>query len=154
MVDDTVEILFQETTSGEVMVTMPTREVLMLEPDAEDVYRRETVLAGKLAATVARDVVAQLKQVPAPVPSGPTEPSAPEHSLEGSVDSRPKRKRGRPEIPAELKQGALAVQGGKARAQILYQTKHPTPQQVKNVSSILRYYLKKCKSNPVQIDGI
>jgi hypothetical protein len=76
--------------------------------------------------------------------TGPSE-SAPE----GIVASRPQRKRGRPtEIPDERKQRALAVQGGKARAQILYATKYPTPQQVKNVSSILKHYLG--KSTPKQ----
>jgi hypothetical protein len=54
------------------------------------------------------------------------------------------KKRGRPtEIPDERKQRALAVRGGKARAQILYATKYPTPQQVKNVSSILKHYRRK-----------
>jgi hypothetical protein len=63
---------------------------------------------------------------------------------EGNVASRPQRKRGRPtEIPDERKQRALAARGGKARAQILYATKYPTPQQVKNVSSILKHYCGK-----------
>jgi Queuosine biosynthesis protein QueC len=63
---------------------------------------------------------------------------------EGNAASRPQRKRGRPtEIPDERKQRALAVRGGKARAQILYATKYPTPQQVKNVSSILKHYCGK-----------
>jgi hypothetical protein len=51
------------------------------------------------------------------------------------------RKRGRPPIAEELKQKALASEGGgKARAQILYGRRHPTTQQVKNASTILRYY--------------
>jgi hypothetical protein len=67
-----------------------------------------------------------------------------ENAPEGNVASRPQRKRGRPtEIPDERKERALAVLGGKARAQILYATKYPTPQQVKNVSSILRHYCGK-----------
>lgn len=144
MTDETVEILFQETPSGDVFVTMPNGEILTLEPDLEDAYRREGILAEKLAARV----VAQLKQAPVTTPSGPSEPSAPENSLEGMDDSRPKRKRGRPtEIADERKQRALAVQGGKARAQILYGTKHPTPQQVKNVPTILRHYLKQRTSD-------
>jgi hypothetical protein len=65
-----------------------------------------------------------------------------------SLESRPKRNRGRPaKIPDELKKRALAVKGGKARAQILYKTKYPSPQQVKNVHSILRHYNKKHKPN-------
>jgi hypothetical protein len=69
---------------------------------------------------------------------------------EGNVTSRPQRQRGRPtEIPDERKQRALAAQGGKARAQILYATKYPTPQQVKNVSSILKHYRRKGTPNQV-----
>jgi hypothetical protein len=52
------------------------------------------------------------------------------------------RKRGRPPIREELKQKALAVEGTKARAQILYACQYPTNQQKKNVSSILKYYEK------------
>jgi hypothetical protein len=63
---------------------------------------------------------------------------------EGNVALRPQTKRGRPtKIPDERKQRALAVQGGKARAQILYAIKYPTAQQVKNVSSILKHYRRK-----------
>jgi hypothetical protein len=58
------------------------------------------------------------------------------------------RKRGRPQkISDELKTKAQARKhsGGTNReaAAILYETKRPTPQQVKNVSSILREYGKK-----------
>ena len=53
----------------------------------------------------------------------------------------PRKKRGRPtEIPEERKRRALSVQGGKARAQILYDTRYPTSQQIKNVQSILRHF--------------
>lgn len=77
-------------------------------------------------------------------PAGPLETAA-----EGSDASPPRRKRGRPtEIPDERKRRALDAQGGKARAQILYATKYPTPQQVKNVSSILNHY--RGKSTPMQ----
>jgi hypothetical protein len=83
-----------------------------------------------------------------PTPVGPLELLAPKHSSEGNADSRPKRTRGRPtEIPDELKRKALAVKGGKTRAQILYGIRYPTPQQVKNVSSILKHYLGKHKPN-------
>src|SRR5262249_5853415 len=55
-----------------------------------------------------------------PIPASPLE-----NALEGSVASRPQRKRGRPtEIPDECKRRALAARGGKARAQILYGTKY------------------------------
>jgi hypothetical protein len=81
-------------------------------------------------------------------PADRLEPSAPGNSPEGNVASRPRRKPGRPtKIPDELKQRALAAQGGRARAQILYVTNYPTPQQVKNVSSILRHYRKKRTPN-------
>jgi hypothetical protein len=54
-----------------------------------------------------------------------------------------RRKRGRPQkISEELKRKALEVDGGTARARILYGCKHPTSQQIKNVYSILRYYRK------------
>jgi hypothetical protein len=53
----------------------------------------------------------------------------------------PRKKRGRPtEIPEERKRKALSVQGGKARAQILYDTNYPTAQQIKNVAAILRHF--------------
>jgi len=55
-----------------------------------------------------------------------------------------RKTRGRPiEISDELKEKALLVAGGKARAQILYKTHYPTPQQVKNVPTILKNYKKK-----------
>lgn len=58
----------------------------------------------------------------------------------GDIGARPK-KRGRPtEIPEERKRIALGVKGGTARAKILYNVKYPTPQQVKNVYSILRNF--------------
>jgi hypothetical protein len=58
-------------------------------------------------------------------------------------NSGPHRRRGRPtEIPDSLKDQALAVKGGKARAAILYKTKYPSSQQVKNVSSILKHFQK------------
>lgn len=78
------------------------------------------------------------------------EHTAHRNSPDADVDLRPRRRRGRPiEISDELKQKALAVKGGKARAQILYGIRYPTPQQVKNVSSILKHYLGKHKPNEV-----
>ncbi len=63
-----------------------------------------------------------------------------EPTKEASTDPLP-RKRGRPTIiPDDRKRRALAVKGGKARAQILYNVKFPTPQQIKNVRSILRHF--------------
>jgi hypothetical protein len=61
-------------------------------------------------------------------------------------DTRPpaRPRRGRPiEIPDDLKEKALRVTGGKARAKILYRTPYPTPQQVKNVPTILRHFKRK-----------
>jgi hypothetical protein len=77
---------------------------------------------------------------------GSLEPEVPHDTglqrvLDPDLGSRPRRKRGRPaKIGNALKEAALQVKGGKLRAQIIYQNKHPTPQQVKNVSAILRYY--------------
>jgi hypothetical protein len=69
-------------------------------------------------------------------------------SAQSEVQSMPKRRRGRPtKIPDELKRKALDVQGGKARAQILYQTNHPSPQQVKNTPTILRAFKRKSQSS-------
>jgi hypothetical protein len=69
-------------------------------------------------------------------------------AIKGDVKSTNRKKRGRPtEISDELKEKALRVQGGKARAQILYQTKRPTVQQVKNVTTILRHYRRKRQPN-------
>ena len=55
--------------------------------------------------------------------------------------SVPRKKRGRPTtISDDRKRRALSVKGGKARAQILYNTRYPSPQQIKNVRSILRHF--------------
>jgi hypothetical protein len=65
------------------------------------------------------------------------------------ADSLPKgsevtRKRGRPSIPAELKERALAMKDNGASnrecAKVLYQTSHPTVRQVKNLGPILSYF--------------
>ncbi len=62
--------------------------------------------------------------------------------LSAEVGSQ-RKKRGRPAvIPDDRKRQALRAKGGKARAQILYNTKYPTPQQIKNVRSILRHFEK------------
>ena len=62
---------------------------------------------------------------------------------ESNEQSTPRRKRGRPsKIPDELKVKALTVQGGKARAKILFQTDRPTDRQVKDASKILSYRQK------------
>lgn len=69
----------------------------------------------------------------------------PNNQRGGRMDNPPpQRKRGRPaKISDELKERALAAKGGKARAQILYGTNYPTPQQIKNVPSILKHYTGK-----------
>jgi hypothetical protein len=55
-----------------------------------------------------------------------------------------RKARGRPtEISDELKEKALQIKGGKERAKILYQTRYPTVQQVKNVPTILRHFSRK-----------
>ena len=69
-------------------------------------------------------------------------------ATESNVQSTPTRKRGRPKkIPDELKLKALNAKGGKARAQILYQTTHPTVQQVKNVPSIINNFKRTHQSS-------
>jgi hypothetical protein len=58
-----------------------------------------------------------------------------------------RKRRGRPaKIADALKEKALSVIGGTARARVLYQTRYPSAQQVKNVSTILRYYKKSRRS--------
>jgi hypothetical protein len=73
----------------------------------------------------------------------------------GSDPVETSRKRGRPiQIDVETKEAALAVKarGGKGTeiARILYKTKYPTVQQVKNVSNILKNYLKVRVSPPTE----
>jgi hypothetical protein len=64
-----------------------------------------------------------------------------EDRTQRNVESPPQKKRGRPiEIPDERKLRALNVSGNRERARILYNTRYPTPQQVKNVSAILRHF--------------
>lgn len=94
----------------------------------------QSICASRRPTDASNGTEGQLQTAPGPSESLP----------EGGVPSRPQRKRGRPtEIPDERKQRALAARGGKARAQILYATKYPSPQQVKNVSSILKHYRRK-----------
>lgn len=72
-------------------------------------------------------------------------------SVDSSDTPRPQpgtRRRGRPQtLPDEKKAAALEAKnaGGSNRdaAAILYATKHPSPQQVKNVSTLLRIYAAK-----------
>jgi hypothetical protein len=82
-------------------------------------------------------------------PSGPAEMAAPIPSpSDGMGEIKPPAalKRGRPvKIPDERKRLALSVNGNRERARILYNTKFPTPQQVKNVYSILRHYQRTFK---------
>jgi hypothetical protein len=73
----------------------------------------------------------------------PASPPMASDSPGQSPDSEhpPKKKRGRPtKIADKLKIEALQATGNKLRAQILYQTKYPTQQQVRNVPSILRHF--------------
>jgi hypothetical protein len=70
-----------------------------------------------------------------------SEVALPHQERVAKIVQQPRKKRGRPsKIPDELKLRALSVKGGKARAQILYCTSYPTPQQVKNVPTILRHF--------------
>lgn len=68
----------------------------------------------------------------------------------GGAEAQPvlKKKRGRPQtIPDERKAAALKCKDGggtlRAAAVIIYSTSYPTPQQVKNVSTLLRIYRAK-----------
>jgi hypothetical protein len=72
-------------------------------------------------------------------------PAGTRPSIQAGLDNpSAQRKRGRPtKISDELKKKALAAKGGKARAQILYGTNYPTSQQIKNVPSILKHYIRK-----------
>jgi len=83
--------------------------------------------------------------IPAETLAGPgsLRPTDCETARDPNGGSKPPKKRGRPtKIPDALKEKALKITGGKARAQTLYQTRYPTPQQKKNVSAILRHYKK------------
>jgi hypothetical protein len=52
-----------------------------------------------------------------------------------------RKKRGRPqEISDDLKRKALETKGNRERAKVLYRKAYPTPQEVKNVPSILRHF--------------
>jgi hypothetical protein len=81
----------------------------------------------------------------------PAQRSSPDNSVQAtavlerpSLQLAPRKARGRPvKIPDELKERALGVKGGKERAKILYQTRYPTVQQVKNVPTILRHFNRK-----------
>ena len=76
---------------------------------------------------------------------GIQQPTTPDN---GEPRPNPRRHRGRPqEIADALKERALVAKGGTARARILYETRYPTPQQVKNVSSILKHYQRKRRPN-------
>jgi hypothetical protein len=76
---------------------------------------------------------------------GIQQPTTPDN---GEPAPNPRRHRGRPQKIADaLKERALVAQGGKARARILYETRYPTPQQVKNVSSILKHYQRTRQPN-------
>jgi hypothetical protein len=72
----------------------------------------------------------------------------PNEDKQSAIDPRPRKKRGRPtKIPDELKQRALAVQGTKKRAQILYGCQYPTTEQQRNVSGILKHFRSKSTKN-------
>lgn len=63
-----------------------------------------------------------------------------------------RKRRGRPSIPDERKAAALNAKNtgkpNKDAATLLYNTKFPTPQQVKNVSSILKHYQARLRKPP------
>jgi hypothetical protein len=74
--------------------------------------------------------------------------SASPNSLTAADLGGDRKPRGRPtEIADTLKERALRASGGQERARILYQTRYPTPQQIKNVPSILRHF-KRTREKP------
>src|SRR4051794_12267088 len=77
--NEDVDFQVQETTAGEIIVTLPTGEVYVYEPDAERASWRENVLAEKFAATVAREVATQLKRASVLPASGASELSVAEN---------------------------------------------------------------------------
>jgi hypothetical protein len=101
---------------------------------------------AKLPAVVNPISIVAMTEAQSPVhTSGCALEIAPQRARLGEINaSLSRKKRGRPTtISDDKKQKALSVQGGKARAQILYGVSYPTSQQVKNVSSILRHYIRK-----------
>ncbi len=72
---------------------------------------------------------------------GDSEGTIEEAQRSSDENPAPRKKRGRPTvIPDDRKRKALSVKGGKKRAQILYDTRYPSQQQIKNVRSILRHF--------------
>jgi hypothetical protein len=76
----------------------------------------------------------------------------PSRSAAGEISAEvvpQKRGRGRPAFPNSRKEAARQVKGNRERAKILYNTSYPTPQQVKNVGSIMRHY-ERARSLPLK----
>jgi hypothetical protein len=92
-------------------------------------------------ATTDRVHATGLSKIAAPAEAEQLQPDIDEAAKAESKLNQQKKRRGRPTVISdELKLQALSVQGGKARAKILYKTSYPTAQQVKNVSSLLRHF--------------
>ena len=103
------------------------------------------IVTVPLVGAVVNDCVA-LHASPPEAPPEENAPAQPQHTA--VPDTRVQvRKRGRPQkIPDELKEQAQALKdsgSNRDAAVILYGTQYPSPQQVKNVSTILREYRKK-----------
>jgi hypothetical protein len=118
-----------------------------IDPDQLDwiflSYLRPEIEIWRLKLEDQSALSARIESTPQPRPADALG-NAPNANI--ALSSR--KKRGRPtEIPDERKQRALETHGGRARAQILYDTKYPTPQQVKNVSAIMKHYSAKRKPN-------
>ena|ERR1039457_6998283 len=116
--------------------------IITVAPDTREA-RENLDFFDALASSPARnaEVIIAFAQKLASVPSGAQVSERPKH------EKTPGSKRGRPAIPEELKRKALSAPTGKARAQILYQTSHPTAQQVKSVSTILRHFRRTHQSS-------
>jgi hypothetical protein len=72
--EETAVFIFEETPTGRVIVQTPNGERMLLETEEEDAYHRETILAERLASTLAPKLFAQSKRMPAraepPLPTG------------------------------------------------------------------------------------
>jgi hypothetical protein len=66
--DECVEFVLRETATGEVTVTMPDGQVFLLELGQDDAYHRESVLAARVADTIAKRVPELNRVKPEPPP--------------------------------------------------------------------------------------
>jgi hypothetical protein len=110
-------------------------------PDPPDFDSRDPARTAIEESSGPEEIATGLSNTAAPAEAEQLEPDIDDAAKAESKLNQQKKRRGRPTVISdELKLQALGVQGGKARAKILYQTSYPTAQQVKNVSSLLRHF--------------